>query len=152
MEGLRHPLPAPLIELIAQRFRLLSEPTRIKLLDVLREGPANVQQLTEATGSTQQNVSKHLGLLHRAGVLERRKRGTSVVYAQEAARAGIELRALRARVDVDVDMRRAPSTRRSSGMYGLTDRKGSRTGLLNTPDGFDLLAPNNRTPTHPQTG
>ncbi len=75
-----------------------------------------------------------------------------MTYAQEAARAGIELRALRARVDVDVDMRRAPSTRRSSGMYGLTDQKGSRTGLLNTPDGFDLLAPPNRSSTHPQTG
>jgi len=45
-----------------------------------------------------------------------------------------------------------PASRRIVWQYGLTDRKGSRTGLLNTPDGFDLLAPNNRTPTHPQTG
>ncbi|MDQ3675198.1 MAG: metalloregulator ArsR/SmtB family transcription factor [Actinomycetota bacterium] len=76
-----HPLPDPLVELIAQRFRVLSEPTRIKLLDLLRDGPANVQQLTAASGSSQQNVSKHLGLLHQAGIVSRKKRGTSVVYA-----------------------------------------------------------------------
>lgn len=76
-----HPLPDPLVELIAQRFRILSEPTRIKLLDLLRDGPATVQELTRASGSSQQNVSKHLGMLHQAGVLSREKRGTSVVYA-----------------------------------------------------------------------
>ena len=75
-----HPLPEALIELIAQRFRVLSEPMRIKLLDVLRDGPANVQHLTEATGSSQQNVSKHLGTLHQAGVVRREKQGTSTFY------------------------------------------------------------------------
>lgn len=76
-----HPLPDDLIELIARRFRVLSEPTRIKLLDVLRDGPANVQQITHASGLSQQNASKHLGILHQAGVVSREKRGTSVVYA-----------------------------------------------------------------------
>ena len=78
--GTPHPLPDPLIELIAQRFRVLSEPMRIKLLDVLRDGPANVQQLTAATGSSQQNVSKHLVTLHQAGVVRREKQGTSTFY------------------------------------------------------------------------
>jgi DNA-binding transcriptional ArsR family regulator len=53
---------------------------RIKLLDLLRDGPANVQQLTEATGSSQQNVSKHLTTLHQSGVVRREKRGTSTFY------------------------------------------------------------------------
>lgn len=75
-----HPLPDPLVGLIAQRFRVLSEPMRIKLLDLLRDGPANVQQLTEATGSSQQNVSKHLVTLLQAGVVRREKRGTSAFY------------------------------------------------------------------------
>lgn len=79
--ALSHPLPAPLIGLIAQRFRVLSEPMRIKLLDLLRDGPATVQELTEATGSSQQNVSKHLGILLQAGIVSREKRGTSAVYA-----------------------------------------------------------------------
>ena len=81
MASTPHPLPDPLIELIAQRFRVLSEPMRIKLLDLLRDAPANVQQLTEATGSSQQNVSKHLATLHQAGIVGREKRGTSTYYA-----------------------------------------------------------------------
>jgi DNA-binding transcriptional ArsR family regulator len=75
-----HPLPDPLIELIAQRFRVLSEPMRIRLLDVLRDGPANVQRLTETTGSSQQNVSKHLVTLYQAGIVRREKQGTSTFY------------------------------------------------------------------------
>jgi DNA-binding transcriptional ArsR family regulator len=75
-----HPLPAPLVELIAQRFRCLSEPMRIALLDRLREGEATVSELTEATGASQQNVSKHLGVLLGAGIVSRTKRGTSSVY------------------------------------------------------------------------
>jgi DNA-binding transcriptional ArsR family regulator len=78
---LPHPLPPPLVELIAQRFRCLSEPVRIALLDRLREGEATVSELTQATGASQQNVSKHLGVLLGAGIVSRTKRGTSSVYA-----------------------------------------------------------------------
>ncbi|HET9074378.1 MAG TPA: metalloregulator ArsR/SmtB family transcription factor [Solirubrobacteraceae bacterium] len=76
-----HPLPDPLVELIAQRFRVLGEPMRIKLLDRLRDGEATVGELQTALGASQQNVSKHLGLLYSAGLVSRTKRGTSVVYA-----------------------------------------------------------------------
>ena len=70
-----HPLPDDLVELIAERFRALSEPTRIKLLDRLRDGEATVLELTELIGTTQQNVSKHLGVLQRSGIVARRKQG-----------------------------------------------------------------------------
>jgi DNA-binding transcriptional ArsR family regulator len=73
-------LPDPLIDLIAHRFRVLSEPMRIKLLDRLREGGATVQDLQEATGSSQQNVSKHLGVLAQAGLVSRRRDGNFVRY------------------------------------------------------------------------
>lgn len=76
-----HPLPDDLVELIAERFHALAEPTRIKLLDRLREGEATVQELTDVTGSTQQNVSKHLGVLRRAGIVRRRKDGNYVHYS-----------------------------------------------------------------------
>ena len=76
-----HPLPEPLIELVAQRFRVLGEPMRIKLLDRLREGEATVGELQRELGATQQNVSKHLGILHDAGMVSRSKRGNHVVYA-----------------------------------------------------------------------
>jgi ArsR family transcriptional regulator len=75
-----HPLSDDLVELIADRFRALSEPTRIKLLDRLREGEATVLGLTELIGTTQQNVSKHLGVLQRAGVVARRKEGNFAYY------------------------------------------------------------------------
>jgi DNA-binding transcriptional ArsR family regulator len=75
-----HPLPDPLIELIAQRFRVLAEPMRIKLLDQLRGGDATVGELQEALGATQQNVSKHLGILHGAGMVTRTKDGNRVRY------------------------------------------------------------------------
>jgi DNA-binding transcriptional ArsR family regulator len=75
-----HPLPDDLVELIAERFRALSEPTRIKLLDQLREGEATVLELTERIGTTQQNVSKHLGVLQRSGIVARRKQGNFAYY------------------------------------------------------------------------
>ena len=75
-----HPLPDDLVELIAERFRALSEPTRIKLLDRLHEGEATVLELTELIGTTQQNVSKHLGVLQRSGIVARRKQGNFAYY------------------------------------------------------------------------
>jgi ArsR family transcriptional regulator len=75
-----HPLPDELVELIADRFRALAEPTRIKLLDRLREGEATVAELTTLVGTTQQNVSKHLNLLQRGGIVARRKDGNFSCY------------------------------------------------------------------------
>ena len=79
--SLPQPLPDPLIELIARRFRVIGEPMRIKLLDSLREREASVSELREATGASQQNVSKHLGILLEAGIVGRRKEGNQVFYA-----------------------------------------------------------------------
>jgi DNA-binding transcriptional ArsR family regulator len=76
-----HPLPEPLVELVAQRFRVLGEPMRIKLLDHLRESEASVGELQEALGASQQNVSKHLAILHAAGMVSRTKQGNRTVYA-----------------------------------------------------------------------
>jgi DNA-binding transcriptional ArsR family regulator len=76
-----HPLPEPLIELVAQRFRVLGEPMRIRLLERLREHDATVSELQEALGASQQNVSKHLGILHAAGMVARTKHGNQVSYA-----------------------------------------------------------------------
>jgi DNA-binding transcriptional ArsR family regulator len=77
----QHQLPDDLIELIARRFHVLADPTRIKLLDLLRGPEASVQELTDAIGSTQQNVSKHLGVLRREGIVRRTKRGNYSYYS-----------------------------------------------------------------------
>ncbi|CAB4913383.1 unannotated protein [freshwater metagenome] len=76
-----HPIPEPLSELIAARFRALGDPMRIRLLDLLRDGERSVGDLTMVLGTSQQNASKHLGVLHQAGLVTRTKVGTSVRYA-----------------------------------------------------------------------
>ena len=73
-----HPLPEALVELIAQRFRVIGEPMRIRLLDALRDGPMTISELTEALGASQQNVSKHIGVLTQAGIVGREKDGNRV--------------------------------------------------------------------------
>ncbi len=73
--------PPALIELIAERFRVLGEPMRIRLLDALRDAPMSVQQLQQATGASQQNVSRHLGVLLQSGLVSRRKEGNFSVYS-----------------------------------------------------------------------
>lgn len=79
--GFAHPVPEALAEAVAARFRVIGDPMRIRLLDRLRDSPATVGQLRDALGSTQQNVSKHLAILHGAGIVSRTKDGTSVRYA-----------------------------------------------------------------------
>ena len=69
-----------MVEAIAGRFRVIGEPMRIRLLDQLRGGEQSVGELVEALGASQQNVSKHLGVLHGAGILRRRKDGNRVLY------------------------------------------------------------------------
>ena len=77
----QHPLADPLVDLIAQRFRVLAEPMRIKLLDRLRDGDATVGELQAALGASQQNISKHLGILHNAGMVTRTKDGNHARYS-----------------------------------------------------------------------
>jgi DNA-binding transcriptional ArsR family regulator len=78
--SMSHPLPDALVERIAERFRVIGEPVRIRLLEQLLEGEVSVGDLSAALGASQQNVSKHLGILLRAGIVGRRKDGTSSYY------------------------------------------------------------------------
>jgi len=71
----------PLIELVTGRLALLADPTRIQLLGMLEKGETPVQHICEQMQSTPQNVSRHLCILHRAGIVTRRRDGNSVLYA-----------------------------------------------------------------------
>jgi len=75
------PIPLELAELIAERFRVIGDPSRIRILDQLREEELPVGEIADRLGANQQNVSKHLGILHRAGIVSRRKQGTSCIYS-----------------------------------------------------------------------
>jgi len=76
-----HPLPPLLIEIVAARFKALGEPMRIRILDLLRDGERTVSELADDLGTTQQNVSKHLAVLQRSGVVGRRRDGVRTPYA-----------------------------------------------------------------------
>jgi DNA-binding transcriptional ArsR family regulator len=76
-----HPvLSEDAIHLVAARFRALGDPSRIRLLNLLMQSESSVQELVEASGMTQTNVSRHLGLLRREGVVVRKKEGKRAVY------------------------------------------------------------------------
>jgi ArsR family transcriptional regulator len=68
------------LEMIATRFRALSEPMRLRLLNQLMQGERSVGQLVETTKSSQANVSKHLAVLRDAGLIAMRKEGVSSFY------------------------------------------------------------------------
>jgi DNA-binding transcriptional ArsR family regulator len=65
---------------VSRYFALLSEPMRLRILHCICNGPRAVHEIVEETGASQTNVSRHLGLMHRAGVLTRRKEGNLVRY------------------------------------------------------------------------
>lgn len=68
------------LEKVAERFKALSEPMRLRLLYALMDGEKTVSELVRETGGVQANVSKHLSVLLEAGILGRRKQGTSAYY------------------------------------------------------------------------
>jgi ArsR family transcriptional regulator len=78
---LPHPLSDPVVELLAERLTAFAQAFRIQLIDHLdHRGEASVQELADTLGATQQNVSKHLGVLRRAGIVARRRDGVYVRY------------------------------------------------------------------------
>jgi len=79
-EANRKQLSEEALTLIADRFKALGEPMRLKLIMAVEGGEKNVGQLVEALGTTQANISRHLQYLTNAGILKRRKEGLHVFY------------------------------------------------------------------------
>lgn len=69
-----------MLEQVARRFRYLGEPFRLRILKILSGGEKSVGELVEVLQGNQPNVSKHLQLLYDAGLVSRRKEGTSNFY------------------------------------------------------------------------
>ena len=69
-----------MLDQVARRFHYLGEPFRLRILKLLSTGGKNVGELVEALQGNQPNVSKHLQLLYDAGLVSRRKEGTSNLY------------------------------------------------------------------------
>jgi DNA-binding transcriptional ArsR family regulator len=75
------PVPTEVVQQVAAYFSILSEPMRLKILNLLRDGEKCVQDLVVATATSQANVSKHLKVMLQAGILSRRTQGTSAFYS-----------------------------------------------------------------------
>ena len=73
-------LPPQALEHVAGYFQALAEPMRLQILNLLRGGEHNVGELAQACGCSVANVSRHLSLLTRRGLVRREGRGTAVYY------------------------------------------------------------------------
>ena len=65
---------------IAAYFQVLAEPTRLQILNLLRSGERNVSELAQLCGFTTANISRHLTMMSKHGLVKREGRGTSVFY------------------------------------------------------------------------
>lgn len=74
------PIPDEFLDLMAEKFRMLADSTRLAILRALMQGEQNVTQVVLETGANQANVSKHLKMLAEAGLVGRRKVGLQVFY------------------------------------------------------------------------
>jgi DNA-binding transcriptional ArsR family regulator len=73
-------MPAEAVTEVATYFQALSEPTRLHILNWLRQGERNVGELAQLCGFTAANISRHLAVLMQQGLVAREGRGTSVYY------------------------------------------------------------------------
>ena len=108
------PLSPELLHLIAERFRVLAEPARLHILNVLLQGERTVGDLVDATGLNQANVSKHLRLLRSSGFVDRRKDGLYAWYRVADPSVAQLCEIMCGRLEANVAERAALLTTRSS--------------------------------------
>lgn len=72
-------MPDQAVDRVARYFRALSDPTRLRILNALRDAERSVGELTVIAQTSQANVSKHLQVLAEAGIVARTSRGTTTV-------------------------------------------------------------------------
>lgn len=75
------PLDAAQLQAVADLFSVLSEQSRLQILQIIRAGPVSVGELVKRSGMKQANVSKQLGILLAAGVIARRQDGNRAIYS-----------------------------------------------------------------------
>ncbi|NCT84523.1 MAG: winged helix-turn-helix transcriptional regulator [Comamonadaceae bacterium] len=74
-------LPEEALQQVAAYFQALAEPTRLQILNLLRQGERNVGEIAQACGFTSANISRHLSVLMQRGLVAREARGPAVYYS-----------------------------------------------------------------------
>lgn len=89
-------------EVAAEMFGLLSTPIRLQILSTLCDGECSVSQILERIETTQPNLSQHLALLYRHGVIAKRKEGTQVIYRVQSEKTVALCRAVCTQIAIEL--------------------------------------------------
>lgn len=90
-------------EMAAELFGVLATPMRLRILSALCDKEKSVSQLLQEIDTTQPNLSQHLNLLYRAGVLAKRKEGTQVIYRVQSEKAVTLCRTVCTQIAIEMD-------------------------------------------------
>jgi DNA-binding transcriptional ArsR family regulator len=90
-------------ELAAELFTLLGTPMRLRILNALCHGEQSVSQMLEVIDTTQPNLSQHLAVMYRSGVLAKRKEGTQVIYRVQSEKALTLCRSVCSQIAIEMD-------------------------------------------------
>lgn len=88
---------------VAELFSVLSTPIRLKIISAVCQGEKNVSQLLAEIDTTQPNMSQHLAMLYRSGVLAKRREGTQMYYRLQSERIATLCRAVCTQVAIELD-------------------------------------------------
>jgi len=87
---------------VAELFSVLSTPIRLKIISAVCQGEKNVSELLGEIETTQPNMSQHLSMLYRCGVLAKRREGTQVYYRLQSERVATLCRAVCTQVALEL--------------------------------------------------
>ena len=90
-------------ELAAELFGVLATPMRLRILSALCREEKSVSELLSEIETTQPNLSQHLNVLYRAGVLAKRKSGTQVIYRVQSEQAVTICRTVCTQVAIEME-------------------------------------------------
>ena len=82
----RLPVDPAEADLLAKYFRVLGDPTRLRILELVRDGERSVGQIAERLGQAQPKVSNHLACLRWCGFVETRREHRTIHYRIADAR------------------------------------------------------------------
>ena len=88
---------------VAELFSVLSTPIRLKIISAVCQGERNVSDLLAEINTTQPNMSQHLSMLYRSGVLSKRREGTQMYYRLQSERVATLCRAVCTQVAIELD-------------------------------------------------
>ncbi len=97
------PEGARVFELAAELFSVLSTPMRLRILSALCNEEKSVSQMLTEIDTTQPNLSQHLNVLYRCGVLAKRKQGTQVIYRVQSEQAVTLCRSVCTQIAIEMD-------------------------------------------------